>query len=109
MLRGRPCNVSGAVPTKLMMTATVGARLIDAVVRPHGSSQVKAQPSKAMPMGPVKAHKAKTIRVSPRRHNITAMVSRSRTREAEQPPGPPEVQRPDDDLLKNQAHALAMR
>src|SRR6267143_2200013 len=74
---GRPRSVSGAVPETLTINGTVGSGLIDAVVRPQGSSQVKAQPSKAMPIGPVKAHTSKTIRISPRRKDITAMVSRA--------------------------------
>src|SRR5919109_1669428 len=60
----RPGSVSGAVPATIEMNGTVGATLIDAVVRAHGSSQVKAQPSKAIPMGPVMAHMSKATRIS---------------------------------------------
>lgn len=47
------------------------------MVRAHGSSQVNAQPSNAMPMGPVTAHMSNATRISPLRHDITAMISRA--------------------------------
>jgi hypothetical protein len=74
---GRPRSGSGAVPTRLTINGTVGGTLIDAVVRAHGSSQLKAQPSKAMPMGPVTAHMSNATRISPRRHDIMAIISRN--------------------------------
>lgn len=73
---GRPWRSSGAEPATLEMNGTVGDRLIDAVVRLHGSSQVNAHPSKVMPMGPVTAHMSNATRISPLRHDIIAMVSR---------------------------------
>src|SRR5438445_7844249 len=75
---GRPRSGSEAVPATLTINGTVGDRLIDAVVRLHGSSQVNAHPSKAMPMGPLTAHTSNAMRISPLRHDITPMmVSRS--------------------------------
>jgi hypothetical protein len=72
---GRPRSVSGAVPATLTMNGTVGAPLIDAVVRAHGSSQVSAQPSKAMPMGPVTAHMSNATRTSPLRQDIDVIIA----------------------------------
>jgi len=61
-----------------VINGTVGEALIDAVVSAQGSSQLKVQPSHAMPMGPVMAQMARTIKIRPQRHDITAMVSRTR-------------------------------
>jgi hypothetical protein len=74
---GRRWNTSGAKPATLEMNGTVGDRLIDAVVRLHGSSQVNAHPSKAMPMGPVRAHISNATTISPLRHDIIAIVPRT--------------------------------
>jgi hypothetical protein len=74
---GRPWNTSGAKPATLEVNGTVGDRLIDAVVRLHGSSQVNAHPSKAMPMGPVTAHMSNATTISPPRHDIIAIVPRT--------------------------------
>src|SRR5205823_8248658 len=71
---------SGAVPATLAINGTVGGTLIEAVVRAHGSSQLKAHPSKAMPMGPVKAHTARNIRISARRHGIGVIIAPPRRR-----------------------------
>jgi len=73
---GRRWNTSGAKPATLEMNGTVGDRLIDAVVRLHGSSQVNAHPSKAMPMGPVTAHMSNATTIMPLRHDIIAIVPR---------------------------------
>jgi len=73
---GRRWNTSGAKPATLEMNGTVGDRLIDAVVRLHGSSQVNAHSSKAMPMGPVTAHMSNATTISPLRHVIIAIVPR---------------------------------
>jgi hypothetical protein len=69
--------MSGAVPATLTINGTVGAPLIDAVVRAHGSSHVSAQPLKAMPMGPVTAHISNATTISPLRHDISEIVSRT--------------------------------
>jgi hypothetical protein len=73
---GRPRRGSGAVPATLTMNGTVGRVLIDPAVRAHSSSQVK-HPSKAMPMGPVTAHMSNAIMISPLRHDIIGIVSRT--------------------------------
>jgi hypothetical protein len=65
------------VRATLTINGTVGGALIDAVMRAHGSSQLKAHPSKAIPIGPVTAHMTNATRISPLRHDITAMISRS--------------------------------
>src|SRR5262249_53108163 len=68
---GRPRSISGTEPVTVETNGTVGAALIDAVVRAHGSSQVNAQPSKAIPIGPVTAHMSSERTTPALRHDIT--------------------------------------
>src|SRR5262245_24135567 len=75
---GRPCSISGTAPATVEINGTVGGSLIDAVTRAQGSSHIKAQPSKAMAMGPVTAHTSNATRMNPRRHDIVWMIAPTR-------------------------------
>src|SRR5262245_49804342 len=77
---GRPRSISGTEPATVEMNDTVGGELIDAVTRAQGSSHIKAQPSKAMPMGPVTAQTNNATRMNPRRHDIAWMIAPTRSR-----------------------------
>jgi hypothetical protein len=50
-----------------MTIGTRGARLIDAVVRPQGTSHIQAQPSKAIPIGPTAAQRMTKAQINSRR------------------------------------------
>lgn len=73
----RAYSISGTEPATVEIYGTVGVALTDAVARAQGSSQVSAQPSKAMPIGPVKAQMARTIKIRGQRHDIAMMVART--------------------------------
>src|SRR5262249_14397448 len=75
---GRPRSIAGTEPATVEMNGTVGGPLIDAVARAHGSSHIRAHPSKAMPMGPATAHIINATTTNPLRQDIGSMVSRTR-------------------------------